>query len=95
MATIVRLFSTIALRILSLPRFHLNEALRLENKNRGKSSWGSLRILFYLIILTIIIFIALGKPDLITDFQSVIGALGGLGVIIPLVSKFLATGGRK
>ena len=73
----------------------LNEALRLENKNRGKSSWGSLRILFYLIILTIIIFIALGKPDLITDFQSVIGALGGLGVIIPLVSKFLATGGRK
>lgn len=73
----------------------LNEALRLENKHRGKSSWGSLRILFYLIILTIIIFIALGKPDLITDFDAAIGAMGGLGVLIPLVSKFLASGGRK
>ncbi len=73
----------------------LNEALRLENRNRGKGSWSTIRILFYLIILTIIVFIGLGKPNLVKNFETVIGALGGLGVIIPLVSKFLATGGQK
>ena len=73
----------------------LNEALRLEHKNRGKGSWGNTRILFYLVILTIIVFIAMGKPELLKDFETLIGALGGLGVIIPLISKLLASGSLK
>lgn len=73
----------------------LNEALRLEKKNRGKGSWGSTRILFYLIILTTIAFIAMGKPELLKDFETLVGTLGGLGVVIPLISKLLASGGNK
>lgn len=73
----------------------MNEALRLENKNRGKGTWGNTRIVFYLIILTTIVFIALGKPELIKDFEALIGTLGGLGVVIPLVSRFLASGSQK
>lgn len=73
----------------------MNEALRLENKNRGKGTWGNARIVLYLIIITTIVFIALGKPELIKDFEALIGTLGGLGVVIPLVSKFLASGGQK
>ncbi len=73
----------------------MNEALRLENKNRGKGTWGNARIVLYLIIITTIVFIALGKPELINDFEALIGTLGGLGVVIPLVSKFLASGGQK
>ncbi len=73
----------------------LNEALRLENKNRGKGSWSNVRVLFYLVILTIIVFIVLGKPELLKDFEALIGTLGGLGVVIPLISKIMASGGRK
>lgn len=73
----------------------MNEALRLENKNRGKGTWGNARIVLYLIIITTIVFIALGKPELIKDFEALIGTLGGLGVVIPLVSRFLASGGQK
>ncbi|MDT7827779.1 hypothetical protein RQM65_03755 [Pricia sp. S334] len=73
----------------------LNEALRLENKHRGKGTWSHARIVLYLIIVTTIVFIALGKPELIKDFEALIGTLGGLGVIIPLVSKFLASGSQK
>ncbi|WP_373516539.1 hypothetical protein [Pricia sp.] len=73
----------------------MNEALRLENKNRGNGTWGNARIVLYLIIITTIVFIALGKPELIKDFEALIGTLGGLGVVIPLVSKFLASGGQK
>ncbi|MDX1363368.1 MAG: hypothetical protein R3243_04095 [Arenibacter latericius] len=73
----------------------MNEALRLENKNRGKGTWGNARIILYLIIITTIVFIALGNPKLIKDFEALIGTLGGLGVVIPLVSRFLASGGQK
>ena len=73
----------------------LNEALRLEKRNRANGSWGNIRILFYLVILTIIVFIAMGRPELFNDFEALIGALGGLGVIIPLVSKLLASGALK
>jgi len=73
----------------------LNEALRLEHKNRGKGSWGNARVLFYLLILTTITFIALGKPELLKDFETLVGTLGGLGVVIPLISKLLASGGNK
>ncbi len=73
----------------------MNEALRLENKNRGKGTWGNARIILYLIIITTIVFIALGKPELIKDFEALIGTLGGLGVVIPLVSRFLASGSQK
>jgi len=45
--------------------------------------------------LTIIVFIAMGRPELFNDFEALIGALGGLGVIIPLVSKLLASGALK
>ncbi|PKA97241.1 hypothetical protein B0O79_0894 [Flavobacteriaceae bacterium MAR_2009_75] len=73
----------------------LNEALRLENKNRGKGTWANTRILIYLVIVTVIIFIGLGKPELLKDFETLVGTLGGLGVVIPLVSKLLASGGPK
>ncbi|KKM72005.1 hypothetical protein LCGC14_1424870, partial [marine sediment metagenome] len=73
----------------------MNEALRLENKNRGKGTWANIRIVFYLMIIATIVFIALGKPELIKDFEALVGTLGGLGVVIPLVSRFLASGGQK
>ncbi|WP_276167797.1 cache domain-containing protein [Zobellia alginiliquefaciens] len=73
----------------------LNEALRLENKNRGKGTWANTRILIYLVIITVIIFIGLGKPELLKDFETLVGTLGGLGVLIPLISKLLASGGQK
>ncbi|MBT9187786.1 hypothetical protein [Zobellia russellii] len=73
----------------------LNEALRLENKNRGKGSWANTRILLYLIIVVIIVFIGLGNPEFIKDFESLLAAFGGLGVVIPLVSRMLASSGQK
>ena len=73
----------------------LNEALRLERKNQASGSWSNVRIVFYLIIATTIAFIIMGKPELLQDFEALIGALGGLGVIIPLVSKLLASGAGK
>ncbi|MGI9549785.1 MAG: hypothetical protein ACR2MT_01195, partial [Aurantibacter sp.] len=73
----------------------MNEALRLEYKNRGEGSWGTVRIIFYLIILTIIIFILLGEPGILKDFETLIGAIGGIGVIIPIISSLLARGGQK
>lgn len=73
----------------------LNEALRLENKNRGNGSWANTRILLYLVIVAIIVFIGLGNPEFIQDFEALITALGGLGAIIPLVSRMLASGGQK
>jgi len=73
----------------------LNEALRLEKRSRANGSWGNIRILFYLMILTVIVFIAMGRPELFKDFETLITALGGLGVIIPLVSKLLASGALK
>ncbi|MGJ8716575.1 MAG: hypothetical protein ACSHXG_15860 [Maribacter stanieri] len=73
----------------------LNEALRLENKNRGKGTWANTRILIYLVIITVIVFIGLGKPELLKNFEALVGTLGGLGVLIPLISKLLASGGQK
>ncbi|WP_289061751.1 hypothetical protein [uncultured Zobellia sp.] len=73
----------------------LNEALRLENKNRGKGSWANTRILLYLVIVVIIVFIGLGNPEFIKDFESLLTAFGGLGVVIPLLSRMLASGGQK
>lgn len=73
----------------------LNEALRLEHKNRGEGSWGTMRVIFYLIILTIIVLIFLGEPGLLKDFEALVGALGGIGVVIPLLSALLARSGQK
>lgn len=73
----------------------MNEALRLEYKNRGEGSWGTMRVIFYLIILTIIVFIFLGEPGLLRDFEALVGALGGIGVVIPILSALLARGGQK
>ncbi|HSI71194.1 MAG TPA: hypothetical protein VK941_13245, partial [Gillisia sp.] len=71
------------------------EALHLEIKNRGQGSWGTIRIVIYLVIFTIIVFILLGEPDLIKDFETLIGALGGIGVLIPVISSVLAKSGQK
>jgi len=73
----------------------VNEALRLENKNRGEGSWGAMRIVFYLIIITVISLISLGEPGILNDFETFIGAIGGMGVIIPLISSLLAQGTQK
>ncbi len=73
----------------------LNEALRLEKRNQASGSWGNIRILFYLIIAATIAFIAMGKPEILEDFEAIVGALGGLGVVIPLVSKLLASSALK
>ncbi|MBZ9728677.1 hypothetical protein LB467_03175 [Salegentibacter sp. JZCK2] len=72
-----------------------SEALHLEIKNRGQGSWGTIRIVIYLVIFTIIVFILLGEPDLIKDFETLIGALGGIGVLIPVISSVLAKSGQK
>lgn len=71
------------------------EALHLEIKNRGEGSWGTIRIVLYLVIFAIIVFILLGEPDLIKDFETLIGALGGIGVLIPVISSVLAKSGQK
>ncbi len=73
----------------------MNEALRLEYKNRGEGSWGTMRVIFYLIILTILVFIFLGEPGFLKDFEALVGALGGIGVVIPILSALLARGGQK
>ncbi len=72
-----------------------SEALKLELKNRGGGSWGTMRVVFYLVILAIIIFILLGKPGLFKDFETMIGALGGIGVVVPIISSILAKSGEK
>lgn len=71
------------------------EALHLEIKSRGRGSWGTIRIVLYLIIVAVMVFILLGEPDLIKDFETLIGALGGIGVLIPVISSVLAKSGQK
>ncbi|MGJ5641145.1 hypothetical protein [Formosa sp. S-31] len=71
------------------------EALQLEIKNRTDGSWGTIKIVIYLIILTIMVFIALGEPNLVQDFNALITALGGLGVLLPTLSTILAKSGSK
>ncbi|WP_209404179.1 hypothetical protein [Pseudozobellia sp. WGM2] len=73
----------------------LNEALRLESKNRGSSSWASVRILIYIVIIVVISVIALGNQELMANFKTVIAALGALGAIIPTLSKMMASGASK
>ena len=71
------------------------EALSYEYKNRGEGSWGTFKVVFYLVILTIIIFILLGEPGLLQDFETFYTALAGLGAIIPIASSMLAKGSSK
>ncbi|TRZ45043.1 hypothetical protein [Robertkochia solimangrovi] len=74
----------------------INEAMRLQFKNnKGKDTWNTMRIVIYLIIIAVSVFILLGEPDLIKDFEALIGTLGGLGVIIPFISSMLSRGGQR
>ncbi|MGB5944234.1 MAG: hypothetical protein WBG71_15220 [Leeuwenhoekiella sp.] len=69
-----------------------DEALKLELKNSGKGAWGTIRIVFYLMIIAMIAFILLGEPGLIKDFEALIATLGGLGVVVPIMTSVLTQG---
>lgn len=71
------------------------EALKLETRNRNDSSWGTIKIVMYLMILTLIVFILLGEPGLLDDFEELLAAVGGLGVVLPILSAILGKSGEK
>jgi len=77
--------------IYSVPK---SEALKFEIKKRDQGSWGTVRIVIFLVILTVLVFIVLGEPEIFENFEGFYGALAGLGAIIPIVSSLLARGGK-
>lgn len=77
--------------IYSVPK---SEALHFEITRRGNGSWGTIRIILFLIIITVLIFIVLGDPELFAGFEGFYGALAGLGAIIPIISSLLARSGK-
>ena len=71
------------------------EALKLEIRNRKDGSWATIKIVMYLMIITLVVFILLGEPGLLEDFEELLAALGGLGVILPVLSNVLGKSGEK
>ncbi len=71
------------------------EALSVERKHRGQGSWSTMRTVIYLIILAIIVFIVMGKPGLMDDFETFYGVLAGFGATLPLMSRMLSFGSAK
>ena len=64
------------------------EVIQYEQAHQSSTSWSAIRPLFYLAILTIIVFLALAVPNFFQGLEEFYGTLAGLGALIPVLSSF-------
>ncbi len=61
----------------------------------GQKGWGTVRVIMFLVMIAIVVFIIVGNPGILKDMETFYGALAGLGAIIPILSSVLGKSGRS
>lgn len=77
-----------------LANYSKMEARAFEKKKMGQGSWGTIKVVLYLIIIAIVVFMALGEPALIKNFKVFTGAIAGFGAILPILSSMFSWGSK-
>ncbi|UII25973.1 hypothetical protein LVD15_22130 [Fulvivirga maritima] len=65
------------------------EINKMSEKIKEQGSWSSIKMILYIVIAAIAVFLFIGEPSFVEDFSTFLSLLAGVAAVMPLVSSML------